>query len=65
MKFRSDVYEKLYPRPVPVKTVETAVEGFTPSVEEVKNEKVVEASPSVVEKEVETNVDGADNTTGE
>lgn len=60
MKFNSEAYDKVFPRPEPVQEVETAVEGFTPSVKEVKNEKVVE-SDSPVESEVEEGVSGADN----
>ena len=65
MKFNSKAYDELYPRPKKVEKVETAVEGFTPSVtekdpEELKNETAVEA-----ESEVENGGDGADRSTGE
>ena len=36
MRFNNEAYEKLYPRKQAVKKVETAVEGFTPSAEEVE-----------------------------
>ena len=66
MRFNNEVYEKLYPRPKAVKTVETAVEGFTPSVKEVEKneEKMVETDTSVeTESEVTVeNGDGTDNT---
>ena len=60
MKFNSDAYAKLYPRQKPVKQVETAVEGFTPSTKEVDDEKVVEAGTSV-DNEVISDVNGTDN----
>ena len=66
MRFNNEAYEKLYPRPQAVKKVETAVEGFTPSVKEVEKseEKMVETDTSVeTESEVTVeNGDGTDNT---
>lgn len=60
MKFNAEAYDKIYPRPKPSVEVETAVEGFTPSVKEVKNEKVVETSAPVESEEV-SDVSGTDN----
>ena len=39
MRFNTEAYDKLYPRPEKAKKVETAVEGFTPSAESEKEEK--------------------------
>lgn len=60
MKFNSKAYDELYPRPKKVEKVETAVEGFTPSVE-----KAVEEVETAVEaeREVEDGGDGADSST--
>ena len=60
MRFNSEAYEKLYPRQQKQATVETAVDGFTPSVKEVENEKVVE-TVTTVESEVDDGRDGADS----
>ena len=66
MRFNNEAYEKLYPRKQAAKKVETAVEGFTPSVKEVEKseEKMVETDTSVeTESEVTVeNGDGTDNT---
>lgn len=56
MKFNSKAYDELYPRPKKVEKVETAVEGFTPSVE-------VESETPETTVETETEVeDGRDGT---
>ena len=63
MKFNTEAYDKLYPRPEKQKKVETAVEGFTPSAETEKEEKpetVVET-----ESEVEDGGDGTDSAVSE
>lgn len=63
MKFNTEAYDKLYPRPEKTKKVETAVEGFTPSAETEKEEKpetVVET-----ESEVEDGGDGTDSAVSE
>ena len=63
MKFNTEAYDKLYPRPEKTKKVETAVDGFTPSAESEKEEKpetVVEA-----ESEVENGGDGTDSSVSE
>lgn len=62
MRFDSEAYDKLYPRPVKETKVETAVEGFTPSAkkdEEPTPETVVETT----ETEVEDGGDGTDSST--
>lgn len=62
MRFDSEAYDKLYPRPVKETKVETAVEGFTPSAkkdEEIAPETVVETT----ETEVEDGRDGTDSST--
>ena len=64
MRFNSEAYEKLYPRQQKPVEVETAVEGFTPTVKEVNNEKVVDAD-TAVESEVKDGGDGADSSGGE
>ena len=64
MRFDAKAYEKLYPRQTKPSEVETAVEGFTPSVKEVEDEKVVETAPAV-ESEVENGGDGADSSGSE
>ena len=56
MKFNSKAYDELYPRPKKVEKVETAVEGFTPSVEPEK-----ETPETTVETEVEDGRDGTDS----
>lgn len=64
MRFDSEAYDKLYPRPVKETKVETAVEGFTPSAkkdEETAPETVVETT----ETEVEDGRDGTDSSTSE
>lgn len=62
MRFNIEAYERLYPRPKTVKEVETAVEGFTPSVKEDQNEKVVETAAAVgTESEVTDGGDAGDN----
>lgn len=61
MRFNAAAYDKLYPRQKAAPVVETAVEGFTPSVKEVENEKVVETTPAVeAESEVTNGGNGAD-----
>lgn len=62
MKFNSKAYDELYPRPKKVEKVETAVEGFTPSVDAdgEKHETTVET-----ESEVENGGDGTDSSTSE
>lgn len=35
MRFNSEAYDKLYPRPTIQETVETSVPGYTPTVDEV------------------------------
>lgn len=64
MRFNSEAYEKLYPRQQKPVEVETAVEGFTPTVKEVENEKVVDAD-TAVESEVKNGGDGADSSGSE
>ena len=64
MRFNSEAYEKLYPRQPKKTDVETAVDGFTPSVKEVENEKVVE-TVTTVESEGENGGDGADSSGSE
>ena len=65
MRFNNEAYEKLYPRQQAVKKVETAVEGFTPSAEEVaKNEEKMVETDTSVETESEVTVEngnGADS----
>ena len=64
MKFNTKAYDELYPRPKKVEKVETAVEGFTPSVEtEVENVKPEAAVAA--ESEVENGGDGTDSSTSE
>lgn len=64
MKFNEKAYNELYPRPVKTEKVETAVEGFTPSVKkEVENEQTAESLTAVeTETEVEDGGNGADCT---
>ena len=64
MRFNSEAYEKLYPRQQKPVEVETAVEGFTPTVKEVENEKVVDAD-TAVESEVKDGGDGANSSGSE
>lgn len=65
MKFNSDAYDKLYPRPAKVEKVETAVEGFTPSVTEKDTGELKKETAVEVESEVADGGDGADRSTGE
>lgn len=60
MKFNEKAYNELYPRPVKTETVETAVEGFTPSVKK-EGEDVQAESLTTVETEVEVE-DGRNGT---
>jgi len=64
MKFNSKAYDELYPRPTKVEKVETAVEGFTPSVTEKAEEPKIETAVET-ESEVADGGDGADRSTGE
>ena len=64
MKFNSKAYDELYPRPEKVEKVETAVEGFTPSVTEKAADPKIETAVEA-ESEVENGGDGADRSTGE
>ena len=64
MRFDAKAYDKLYPRQPKQASVETAVDGFTPSVKEVEDEKVVETT-TAVESEVENGGDGADSSGSE
>jgi len=63
MKFNSEAYDKLYPRPVKETKVETAVEGFTPSAK--KDEESTAETVVETETEVENGGDGADSSTSE
>lgn len=63
MKFNSKAYDELYPRPKKVEKVETAVEGFTPSVQAAENEKP--ETTVETESEVENGGDGTDSSTSE
>ena len=65
MKFNSKAYDELYPRPKKVEKVETAVEGFTPSVSEKDPGELKQETAVETESEVENGGDGADRSTGE
>ena len=65
MKFNSKAYDELYPRPAKVEKVETAVEGFTPSVTEKDAGELNKETAVEVESEVADGGDGADRSTGE
>ncbi len=62
MKFDEKAYNELYPRPVKTEKVETAVEGFTPSVKkEVEDVQAAEFLTTVeTEVEVENGRNGTD-----
>lgn len=64
MKFNAKAYDELYPRPKKVEKVETAVEGFTPSVE-TDVEKVTTETAVETESEVDNGGDGTDRSTSE
>ncbi len=63
MRFDSEAYDKLYPRPVKETKVETAVEGFTPSAK--KDEETTPETVVETETEVENGGDGTDSSTSE
>lgn len=43
MRFRADIYDKVFPREKPVEHVETCVEGYTPTEEESEEAEEKEA----------------------
>ena len=56
MRFPSESYDKLFPRPEEKPSVESAVSTFTPSAE-----KYDVQDKAVVEEEVEEEVEGEEN----
>ena len=52
MRFRADVYDKLYPRPQKREAVESNVDSFKPSEVEQETESVAEVAEELQEEEV-------------
>lgn len=51
MRFNSEAYAKAFPRPETKETIETVVESFRPTTEQIEHEKVVESETPPTEDE--------------